>query len=118
MRIDHAHIGRLHVRYAERHGDRSRAPLLFLNGLGANIELAQPFIDALDALDGPTVVIFDVPGVGGSPTPPSPYRPASIAGAAGLLDHLGYAGPMLLGVSWAAPLPSSSPSSTGRAAAG
>ncbi len=98
MQIDHAHIGRHHVRYAERRGDRSRAPLLFLNGLGANIELAQPFIDALD---GPTVVIFDVPGVGGSPTPPSPYRPAGMARlAAGLLDHLGYAEADVLGVSW------------------
>ena len=98
MRIDHAHIGRHHIRYAERRGDRARVPLLFLNGLGANIELAQPFIDALD---GPTVVIFDVPGVGGSPTPPSPYRPATIARlAAGVLDHLGYAEADVLGVSW------------------
>jgi poly(3-hydroxyalkanoate) depolymerase len=98
MRIDHVHIGRHHVRYAERRGDRSRVPLLFLNGLGANIELAQPFIDALD---GPTVVIFDVPGVGGSRTPLSPYRPASIARlAAGLLDHLGYVKTDVLGVSW------------------
>jgi poly(3-hydroxyalkanoate) depolymerase len=98
MRIDHAHIGRYHVRYAERRGDPSRAPLLFLNGLGANIELAQPFVDALD---GPTVVIFDVPGVGGSRTPLSPYRPAGIADlAARLLDHLGYREADVLGVSW------------------
>jgi poly(3-hydroxyalkanoate) depolymerase len=98
MRIDHARIEGHQVRYAERRGDRARAPLLFLNGLGANIELAQPFIDALD---GPTVVIFDVPGVGGSPTPPSPYRPATIARlAAGVLDHLGYAEADVLGVSW------------------
>ena len=34
---------------------------------------------------------FDVPGVGGSPTPPSLYRPGGIARiAAGLLDHLGH----------------------------
>jgi len=98
MRIDHARIEGHQVRYAERRGDRARVPLLFLNGLGANIELAQPFIDALD---GPTVVIFDVPGVGGSPTPPSPYRPATIARlAAGVLDHLGYAEADVLGVSW------------------
>ena len=89
----HAHRARPHRRASHplRVRDRAiaaRPPLLFLNGLGANIELAQPFIDALP---GPTVVIFDVPGVGGSPTPPSPYRPAGIARlAAGLLDHLGY----------------------------
>ena len=42
-----------------------------------------------------------MPGVGGSPTPPSPYRPAGIARiAAGLLDHLGHAEADVLGVSW------------------
>jgi poly(3-hydroxyalkanoate) depolymerase len=47
------------------------------------------------------VTIFDVPGVGGSPMPSSPYRPKGIARlAAGLLDHLGYAEVDVLGVSW------------------
>src|SRR5437762_3194258 len=62
LRIDHARIDGRSVRYAVRPGDPDRTPLLFLNGLGANIELALPFIDALAT---PTVVIFDVPGVGG-----------------------------------------------------
>jgi poly(3-hydroxyalkanoate) depolymerase len=98
MRIEHASIRRHRIRYGVRPGDTARPPLLFLNGIGANIELALPFIDALAA---PTVLIFDVPGVGGSPTPPSPYRPSGIARlAAGLLDHLGYAQADVLGVSW------------------
>ena len=98
MRIDHAHIAGRRIRYGVRGGDGARLPLLILNGLGANIELAQPFIDALP---GPMVAIFDVPGVGGSPMPSSPYRPAGIARlAAGLLDHLGYAKADVLGVSW------------------
>jgi len=98
MHIDHARIDGHRIRYAVRDGDRSRSPLLLLNGLGANIELALPFVDALDA---PTVVTFDVPGVGGSPTPPSPYRPSGIARlAAALLDHLGHAEADVLGVSW------------------
>lgn len=98
MRIDHTRIEGHHVRYAIRDGDRARPPLLILNGLGANIELAEPFIDALT---GPSVAIFDVPGVGGSPTPASPYRPSGIARiAAGLLDHLGHAHADVLGVSW------------------
>jgi poly(3-hydroxyalkanoate) depolymerase len=98
MRIDHAYIAGRRIRYGVRGGDSARPPLLILNGLGANIELAQPFIDALP---GPMVAIFDVPGVGGSPMPPSPYRPAGIARlAAGLLDHLGYAEADVLGVSW------------------
>ena len=98
LRIEHAHIGRHRIRYAVRPGDPDRPPLLFFNGIGANIELALPFIDALT---GPTVVIFDVPGVGGSPTPASPYRPSAIARlAAALLDHLGFAEADVLGVSW------------------
>ena len=88
MRIDHAQVGGRQIRYAARPGDPGVPPLLILNGLGANIELAQPFIDALTR---PTVVIFDVPGVGGSPTPPMPYRPSGVARlAASLLDHLGH----------------------------
>jgi len=98
MRSDHASIHGHRIRYAVRAGDRARLPLLFLNGIGANIELAQPFIDALP---GRSVVIFDVPGVGGSSTPLSPYRPASIARlAAALLDRLGYGPVDVLGVSW------------------
>jgi poly(3-hydroxyalkanoate) depolymerase len=98
MRIEDARIDGRRIRYGIRLGDSARAPLLILNGLGANIELAQPFIAMLR---GPTIVIFDVPGVGGSPTPPSPYRPAGIARlAAALLDRLGYAEVDVLGVSW------------------
>ena len=98
MLFEQATIDGRRIRYALRGGDAARTPLLILNGLGANIELAQPFIDALPA---PTITIFDVPGVGGSPTPPSPYRPSSVARiAAGLLDHLGYDVVDVLGVSW------------------
>lgn len=98
MRIDHAQVGGRQIRYAARPGDPGVPPLLILNGLGANIELAQPFIDALTR---PTVVIFDVPGVGGSPTPPMPYRPSGVARlAASLLDHLGHPEADVLGVSW------------------
>jgi poly(3-hydroxyalkanoate) depolymerase len=98
MHIDYARVHGHRIRYAVRDGDTSRPPLLLLNGLGANIELAAPFIDALDA---PTVITYDVPGVGGSPTPPSPYRPSGIARlTAELLDHLGHGEADVLGVSW------------------
>ena len=97
-RIQHARVGGHRIRYAVRPGDPSHTPLLFMNGLGANIELAQPFIDALHR---PTVVIFDVPGVGGSPTPAAPYRPSAVARlGADLLDHLGMPQADVLGVSW------------------
>jgi poly(3-hydroxyalkanoate) depolymerase len=98
LRIGHARVHGHRIRYAVREGDSARPPLLLLNGLGANIELAVPFIDALDV---PTVITYDVPGVGGSPTPPSPYRPSNIARlSAELLEHLGHGEADVLGVSW------------------
>jgi poly(3-hydroxyalkanoate) depolymerase len=98
MRFDHARVDGHRIRYAVRGGERKRVPLLIFNGLGANIELAQPFIDALARLP---VVIFDVPGVGGSPAPTLPYRPSRVARlACALLDRLGYTQADVLGVSW------------------
>ena len=52
------------MRVALKHGVASRPPLLLFNGIGANWELAKPF---LEALTDTTAIIFDVPGVGGSP---------------------------------------------------
>ena len=87
------------MRVGIRPGDGSATtPLLLFNGIGANIELVQPF---LDALPGPEAILFDVPGVGGSPAPRMPYRLRSVARlAAKLLDQLGHAQADVLGVSW------------------
>lgn len=86
------------LRVGIRAGDAARPPLLLFNGIGANIELAEPF---LDALDGPTAITFDVPGVGGSPAPALPYRPRNLARlSARLLDQLGVDQIDALGVSW------------------
>jgi poly(3-hydroxyalkanoate) depolymerase len=86
------------LRVGVRRGDKARPPLLLFNGIGANIELVEPF---LDALDGPEAIIFDVPGVGGSPAPWRPYRPWSLARlSARLLDRLGHREVDVLGVSW------------------
>lgn len=85
------------VRVAHRSG--SGRPLVLCNGIGASIDLLQPFVDALD----PTipVVRFDVPGVGGSPLPRRPYVYASLAGMMGsLLDQLRYRDVDVLGISW------------------
>jgi poly(3-hydroxyalkanoate) depolymerase len=83
---------------AIRHGDGSGPPLLLFNGIGANWELAKPF---LEALRHTTAIIFDVPGVGGSPRPLLPYRPSTLARlAAGLVAELGYAEIDVAGVSW------------------
>ena len=86
------------LRVGIRHGAKARPPLLLFNGIGASIELVAPF---LAALDGPEAIVFDVPGVGGSPAPRLPYRPWTIARlTAQLLDQLGYEKVDVLGVSW------------------
>jgi len=86
------------LRVGVRGGNKTTPPLLLFNGIGANIELAEPF---LDALPGPAAIIFDVPGVGGSPAPKLPYRPWNLARlTARLLDQLGYGQVDVLGVSW------------------
>ncbi len=91
-------VGGQMLRVGIRRGDKSRPPLLLFNGIGANIELAKPF---LDAFPGPEAIIFDVPGVGGSPTPPLPYRPRMLARlSARLLDQLAQERVDVLGVSW------------------
>jgi poly(3-hydroxyalkanoate) depolymerase len=86
------------LQVAIKHGGGSGPPLLLFNGIGANWELAKPF---LEALTGTTAIIFDVPGVGGSPRPLLPYRPSTLARlAAGLVAELGYAEIDVAGVSW------------------
>ena len=52
--------------------------LLIFNGIGANLELVEPFVAALGDVE---VIIFDIPGVGGSPAPVVPYRFSTLVGA-------------------------------------
>jgi poly(3-hydroxyalkanoate) depolymerase len=87
------------LRVAVRPGDGTRTPLVLANGIGASLELLQPFVDALDP--SIEVVRFDAPGVGGSPLPRIPYRLPRLARlVARLLDHLGYPTVDMLGISW------------------
>jgi poly(3-hydroxyalkanoate) depolymerase len=71
-----------------------------MNGIGASLEVLQPFVDALDARR--SVVRFDVPGVGGSPRPDDPYNLSTFSPViAGMLGRLGYDGEVdVLGLSW------------------
>ena len=46
-------------------------PLIVFNGIGASLELIEPFVSALPERE---VVAFDVPGSGGSPASLLPYR--------------------------------------------
>jgi len=92
---------RIAVRPARR-GWRARPagpPLLLINGIGASLELLQPFVDELDpALE---VIRFDVPGVGGSPLPAAPYRFTGLCRLISqLLTELGHDQADVLGISW------------------
>jgi poly(3-hydroxyalkanoate) depolymerase len=87
------------LRVAERIGSPSLPPLLIFNGIGASLELVLPFADRLDPEQG--FIAFDVPGVGGSPTPFLPYRFSCIARlTTKLLDLLGHAHVDVIGLSW------------------
>jgi poly(3-hydroxyalkanoate) depolymerase len=91
-------VGGQNLRIAIRHGSAERPPLLLFNGIGANLELAVPF---MSALTDTTAIIFDVPGVGGSAMPALPYRPSTLARlAVRLLAQLGYDRADVAGVSW------------------
>jgi glutaryl-CoA dehydrogenase len=91
--------GRL-LRIAVRPGvTSSRPPLLLINGIGASLELLEPFVRALNP--GVEVIRFDPPGVGGSPEPSGPYRFTGLCSLiASLLTALGHARADVLGVSW------------------
>ena len=87
------------LRVAVRDGDPDVPPLLLCNGIGASLDLLQPFVDALDRRRG--VIRFDMPGVGGSPAPVVPYHLHTVAPLlAGLLDELGHERADVLGISW------------------
>ncbi|CAI3810188.1 Putative aminoacrylate hydrolase RutD [Pseudomonas sp. MM223] len=87
------------IRTAVRPGKPHLTPLLIFNGIGANLELVFPFIEALDP--DLEVIAFDVPGVGGSSTPRHPYRFPGLAKlTARMLDYLDYGQVSAIGVSW------------------
>lgn len=77
----------------------TRTPLLLMNGIGASLELLQPFVDQLPA--GIEVIRFDVPGIGGSPLPVLPYHMSTFAPLVGaLVRKLGYDRVDVMGFSW------------------
>jgi poly(3-hydroxyalkanoate) depolymerase len=74
-------------------------PMLLFNGIGANLDLVKPFAEALDGVE---LVIYDMPGIGGSPPLLLPRRFSGLARmTVRLLDILGYTRAVnVLGVSW------------------
>jgi poly(3-hydroxyalkanoate) depolymerase len=85
------------LRVAVRTGDGP--PLVLCNGIGASLDLLQPFVDELDP--SIPVIRFDVPGVGGSQLPKLPYSFATLACLLGtVLDELDHRTVDVLGISW------------------
>jgi poly(3-hydroxyalkanoate) depolymerase len=101
MQIATMTVDGLAIRVGRTLAPSSEVPLLLFNGIGASLELVEPFTQAM-LREGFPSIIFDVPGVGGSETPARPYRLSRIARLADiLLRDLGINGPVnVLGVSW------------------
>jgi len=87
------------LRVDVRAGRGGGVPVLLINGIGASLELLQPFVNELPA---PLEVIrFDPPGVGGSPLPALPYRFGGLCRLiARMLTALGHDRADVLGISW------------------
>jgi poly(3-hydroxyalkanoate) depolymerase len=96
-KIDYIDVDGVLLRVAIR-AARGGTPLLLFNGIGANLELVFPFIEALHDHE---VIVFDMPGVGRSPMWWVPRRFGGIARLTShLLDRLGYQTVDVAGVSW------------------
>lgn len=98
MRKQLIEIGGQTLHYAEHGPEDATKALIAFNGIGANVEMATPF---LKSFKDRRVIIFDAPGVGHSPTPLLPYRLANISRMARkLLGKLGVERVDVFGVSW------------------
>src|ERR1700752_4503539 len=77
--------------------DGTGVQLVVCNGIGASLEVLDPFVEQLDC----TMVRFDVPGTGGSPTSLLPYGFPYLAWVLGrVLSKLGIGVVDVLGLSW------------------
>jgi poly(3-hydroxyalkanoate) depolymerase len=76
----------------------SGEPLLLVMGIGGNVEMWGPLVEALD---GHQTIAFDAPGTGESDVPRRPLRMSDLARVVEkLLDALGYDRVDVLGVSF------------------
>jgi poly(3-hydroxyalkanoate) depolymerase len=93
--VDGRNLRVAHWKSAEKTG---KLPLLFFNGIGANIEAMAPLAELLPDRD---FLTFDMPGVGGSPEPMIPYN-AWMMGRISeqLLDRYDMNQVDVMGVSW------------------
>ncbi len=92
-----AKIGDLDVHYRED-GDPSGTPLVFSNSLGTDLRLWDKLMPHLPA--GYRILRYDKRGHGLTTCPEAPYKMGQLVkDAAGLMDHLGYANAIFVGLS-------------------
>jgi len=78
--------------------EEAHTPLVLFNGIGARLELLEPFADEMGDIE---TIAIDVPGTGKSSMPLHPYRMWMLAILMGrVLSKLGYEQVDVLGVSW------------------
>ncbi|MGB3739645.1 MAG: alpha/beta fold hydrolase [Pontixanthobacter sp.] len=93
-------VGRRRLRVARWNLDKpsDHPPVLFFNGIGANIEAVAPLAAAMPDRG---FIMFDMPGTGKSPDPVVPYNTVTMAWtAARLLDRFGIDVVDVIGISW------------------
>ena len=96
--ISTEHVYGLSLRVARWREGTAGTPLLFLNGIGADIAAAAPL---LAQIHGREVWTLDMPGVGGSPDALLPYGAPTIAAVVmEIADRLGHKNIDLAGFSW------------------
>jgi poly(3-hydroxyalkanoate) depolymerase len=99
LRVEMVDVDGTMLRTAVRHGSGNGPPLVMLNGIGAKLEALKGFVDALNPEIG--VILFDIPGVGGSPKAGRSLRMPDMAHLlAALLRKLGHERADVFGVSW------------------
>lgn len=73
-------------------------PVLFFNGIGANIEAVAPLAERMTER---AFIMFDMPGTGESPDPTIPYNPFTMSWTASqILGELGVDLVDVMGISW------------------
>ena len=93
----YVNAGGQRIRVNVRHG--TGVPLVVCNGIGASLEVLDPLVEQLDP--DRTIVRFDVPGTGGSPTSVLPYGFPYLAWVLGrVLSKIGVGVVDVLGISW------------------
>lgn len=96
--ISTEHVYGLTLRVARWREGSPGTPLLFLNGIGADIAAAAPL---LAQIHGREVWTLDMPGVGGSPDALLPYGAPTIAAVVmEIANRLGHKSLDLAGFSW------------------